>query len=464
MGAIGASLACPRAQVYTQQKHPIARLVWKRAYGYHPQDLTVRGAYLEALEVDIKVSSENGELAKLQVLLESKLEVFDDPETKALLGRVMLQCLDLSGLELLKGLLEDPQEPQVRDFIRESLVAFFMGEFGTDFPLDVVSEIKGLARIDECSFWESVLMRLQQRGLEQINQGQVDQFSVRVFIDLAQRCAESGALNRIVPDSTNDGLSQQAMDLIEVQKFRSQKADKYSTQFIYDLIRSGCESSLFELSANTVTDALDSPQAAKVASFASELARCAGQVGVESFGHTRGIRKIEVTGQGSGYRPMQRNYMDMAGNLTPNTVICNPEGGLMLEVNELGAQGDIPDKPLVAFFGDSTMFGINSDSREIKSWPERLKVPGSTVQNFSVEGWPMARMVRRYERLKRNHELTSVVVYAGWHNLIYNERSEAYWRQQLGRFLSVSHHTAFCTLASCLVEEVKERGIGAFLE
>jgi len=155
------------------------------------------------------------------------------------------------------------------------------------------------------------------------------------------------------------------------------------------------------------------------------------------------------------YVEWQSNYMDqMTGWLIPNTEIW-VGNELRLQVNSLGCKGPElrPEAPVIGFFGDSTTMGLANES-----WVRHVDIPGCQTLNAGIEGHNLDRVVARYQQLSSRVDFVGVVVYAGWHNIIYNKREEANWRQMFDHF-DQPGMVAFCTLATCLTEECRVKGI-----
>lgn len=173
------------------------------------------------------------------------------------------------------------------------------------------------------------------------------------------------------------------------------------------------------------------------------------------------IRKIEVESVDDfkDYMEWQALYMNHeTGELLPNTEIWSANE-LILKINSLGCKGEelLPNVPVIGFFGDSTTFGVNSDS-----WVSHVNIPGFQTLNAGVEGYSMDRVLERYRRLSEKVNFLCVVVYVGWHNIIYNKVHEDYWRAVLDQFAG-DHVLAFCTLATCLIDECKQRGLDSLI-
>lgn len=176
----------------------------------------------------------------------------------------------------------------------------------------------------------------------------------------------------------------------------------------------------------------------------------------------RVIRKIELD---DDYKPQnyveyQALYMNhRTADLIPNTEIWQ-HGGLRMKVNSLGCKGAElrPGVPVIACFGCSTTLCVANDS-----WASRIAIPGHQALNCGVEGYSMDMCLRRYHALKAKVSLKVVLLYLGWHNLIYNQTGPDYWRQVLDGFLGDGHITAVCTLPTCLTEDCCRRGVTELL-
>ncbi|MCE9592509.1 MAG: hypothetical protein K8S99_18535 [Planctomycetes bacterium] len=178
---------------------------------------------------------------------------------------------------------------------------------------------------------------------------------------------------------------------------------------------------------------------------------------------SRGKRLIRIDSRREfhGYADWQSLFMDMqTGWLIPDTEIWSGPD-LVLRINALGCKGPElePDLPVIACFGDSVTMGI---SQGMDSWPARIDVPGCQPLNAAIEGHNMARAVERYRQIAARTDLAAAVFYTGWHNIIYGEHSESHWRTMLDTVRG-PHVTAFCTLATCLLEECRTRGVGPLL-
>jgi hypothetical protein len=175
------------------------------------------------------------------------------------------------------------------------------------------------------------------------------------------------------------------------------------------------------------------------------------------------IRKIVLPEERvfSSYAEWQALYMDSnSGFLIPDTEIWSGDK-LILKVNSLGCKGEeMAGGPRVlGFFGDSATFGISFSP---DSWPRHVAIPGCQVLNAAVEGHELKRVLARYRDIRERVNLSAVVVYSGWHNIIYNESHEDYWRNMLDQFAG-DHVLGLCTLGTCLTEECLKKGIESLL-
>jgi hypothetical protein len=175
------------------------------------------------------------------------------------------------------------------------------------------------------------------------------------------------------------------------------------------------------------------------------------------------IRKVEFPAdvRFQSYADWQRWYLDTnAGLLIPNTEIWVGKN-LVTKINSLGCKGEEidPSLPTAAFFGCSTTFGVSS---VFDSWPQRVRLDGTQVLNCGVEGWDMQWCLNWWFRIQRMVNLSVAVIYVGWHNIIYGRTDEAYWNAMLSQFQG-SHLTAFCSIATCLLDECRKKGLASLL-
>jgi hypothetical protein len=182
-----------------------------------------------------------------------------------------------------------------------------------------------------------------------------------------------------------------------------------------------------------------------------------------SAARAESILRLDADYAFESYAERRALYTDfLTGFLVPRTTIWSG-GDLLIRTNSVGCRGDELEagKPVIAFFGDSTTLGVigTSHGPDGSSWTEHVDLPGYAVLNAGVEGLQMATVARRYESVLRNVPLVCAVFYTGWHNLIYNERSEEYWERCLRSYLSREHITVLCTLPSPLLPEMRRRGI-----
>lgn len=161
------------------------------------------------------------------------------------------------------------------------------------------------------------------------------------------------------------------------------------------------------------------------------------------------------------YRRWQSLYMNLdTGQLIPNVEVW-VGGQLWLKVNSLGCRGPElqPDKPLILVLGDSGVFGLPGQGG---SWVNHLKVPGYQVLNGGGEGYSLPMVVDNFLRLRKLVNPDVVVISSGWHNIIYNERTEDFWTKMYDQFAG-QHALAICSLACALTEECRTRGISELI-
>lgn len=186
-----------------------------------------------------------------------------------------------------------------------------------------------------------------------------------------------------------------------------------------------------------------------------------------SAGHAETTLRIDADYVFESYAERRALYTDfLTGFLVPRTTIFSGEN-LMIRVNALGCRGEElePDRPVIAFFGDSTTLGVMGTAAGLhgESWTSYVDLPGYAILNAGVEGLQMDSVARRYASLRHRVPLACAVFYTGWHNLIYGRRTPDYWEESLRSFLSAEHTTALVTLPTPLLPEMRTRGIDALL-
>ncbi len=178
------------------------------------------------------------------------------------------------------------------------------------------------------------------------------------------------------------------------------------------------------------------------------------------MGITRLIKVDELTDIQT-YQDWQPLYLDYrSGRPIPNTTIeYNSE--TLLYINSLGCKGpELTDgKSVIGVFGASETFGVSMDPR---SWVDEIKLTNFQTLNAGVEGYNMQSMLERYHELSEQVKFDTVLVYAGWHNIIYGENSPDFWEKTLDQFAG-DHSLGFFSLATPLTEECRERGLDELL-
>jgi len=174
------------------------------------------------------------------------------------------------------------------------------------------------------------------------------------------------------------------------------------------------------------------------------------------------IHKIKESDYPIKYVNMQRLYMDTNGFLKPNTELWDENDSLRIRVNSLGCKNnEINDhEPIIAFFGDSTTMGLNVKN---DSWVNHVKLKGFQNLNAAVEGWNMDMCLSKCRELTSKINLDKIVVYVGWHNIIYNNTSENYWESVLLEFASKTKELYVCTMATSLIDDFETVNISDYL-
>jgi hypothetical protein len=155
------------------------------------------------------------------------------------------------------------------------------------------------------------------------------------------------------------------------------------------------------------------------------------------------------------YTDYQSNYVNYrTGWLIPSTEVWIGTQ-LATTINSLGCKGPepTPGVPVIGVFGDSTVFGAGVDS-----WPFHIQLPGYQPLNCGIEGHDLARLVQRYEQIKKVVDLAAVVVGSSWHNLVYNRTDEDYWASTLDQFED-DRPVAVATLSTAYVPASCEIGL-----
>lgn len=187
-----------------------------------------------------------------------------------------------------------------------------------------------------------------------------------------------------------------------------------------------------------------------------------------SAGMAESVLRLDADYVFASYAERRALYTDfLTGFLLPRTTIWSGDH-LLIRTNSLGCRGEEvgTDKPVIAFFGDSTTLGVMGTTGGLQgsTWTDHVDVPAYAVLNAGVEGLQMASVTRRYESIRDAVPLVCAVFYTGWHNLIYNERTPEYWERALQSYLSPDHLTVVCTLPSPLLPEMRRRGITVLID
>lgn len=146
------------------------------------------------------------------------------------------------------------------------------------------------------------------------------------------------------------------------------------------------------------------------------------------------------------YQTNYLNYRDW--RIIPSTDVI-VDGERHYRSNAYGCQGPEiePGKPVLAVFGDSVIHGAAGDS-----FVHHIDLPPCQPLNAGVEGMVMSAIVDRVFELRDQAPLAFAAVHAGWHNILYNDRDEAYWASQLDRLtvlgddLPLAHFKLICDI------------------
>lgn len=115
------------------------------------------------------------------------------------------------------------------------------------------------------------------------------------------------------------------------------------------------------------------------------------------------------------------------GSVYPNAAVLVGDA-LLLRTNSLGCKGPElqPGRPVIGFFGDSVVHGGPRSS-----FVEHVRVGTAQMLNGAVEGYPLRRIVERFQAARSQVDMICAAVHPGWHNLVYGEATQAHWREQL---------------------------------
>jgi hypothetical protein len=130
------------------------------------------------------------------------------------------------------------------------------------------------------------------------------------------------------------------------------------------------------------------------------------------------------------YPSFQLNFMDQVNHrLIPSTRVYVGDD-LVFETNALCCKGPEvePGVPIVGIFGDSVMQGTGMDSI-----PRHVSIGPCQPLNGGVEGSRLQHTVDRFLEVQAKAPMTCIAFHTGWHNLVYGETGEDFWREQLDR-------------------------------
>lgn len=158
---------------------------------------------------------------------------------------------------------------------------------------------------------------------------------------------------------------------------------------------------------------------------------------------------------------VQLSYLNpLTKRLIPSTEVYFGDR-LYYRVNAHGGKGAEldPDRATVGFFGDSVV----QCAGPLDSFVHHLGLPGVQSFNGGIEGSVLSATIDRALATAAQLDLQAVVIHPGWHNLIYNERTEYYWRKQFDR-LVIDRPVALMTLDMDYYPGVLDRGYEALFD
>ena len=156
--------------------------------------------------------------------------------------------------------------------------------------------------------------------------------------------------------------------------------------------------------------------------------------------------KIRAKTPSFEYRDFQQLYFYPRDQFVKNITFESENQIEIMRFNNLGTMGDpvqAGDK-VNLFVGASETFAFSVTGNVFSASGERLpnvidaikikeKLPGKNI-NGSIEGASFLEIVSRVKNLISSIEnldasISNVFVFAGWHNLIYNNNSELFWEE-----------------------------------
>ncbi len=134
------------------------------------------------------------------------------------------------------------------------------------------------------------------------------------------------------------------------------------------------------------------------------------------------------------FEQYQQNYLNLATHdLIPSTEVYSGDRLVHL-TNSLGFKGEelVPDRPIIAFFGDSVVQGVGAIS-----FVDFVRIEPFQMLNGGVEGSTLEMSVARFQRAREKVDIACAVLHPGWHNLIYGNNNEEHWRAEFEKFSGV---------------------------
>lgn len=131
------------------------------------------------------------------------------------------------------------------------------------------------------------------------------------------------------------------------------------------------------------------------------------------------------------YAEVQTAYLNgKTGRFYPSTDVYFGDQ-LYMRVNSLRGKGDEPEagRPIIGFFGDSVVQCVGP----LDSWVQHVRVGERICFNGGVEGSPLGATIDRAIEFSQKIPFECIVIYPGWHNIVYGESTDEYWISQFDR-------------------------------
>lgn len=169
--------------------------------------------------------------------------------------------------------------------------------------------------------------------------------------------------------------------------------------------------------------------------------------------------------EGVDYWREQRLYLSNNASVVANVIFENVNQTQMLEFNNVGCLGpEIQDGEAVNLFvGASELWSLSRTaptrinlSEPVPNIVNRIEIPFyeyCTNINGSIEGANFDLILKRAKSIIENCEkndisIKNLIIFGGWHNLIYNQTDAGYWKQCVKDLMSHGIPITFFTIPS----------------